>query len=428
MKFKGVLIMFLAAAISFAGCSAAPETKKNEPFDYDALPFYDTQAMQKEYEYNETLAARPFWLGNVMYNESVMCVKNENGGAEATTLFKPLKILSVRDYTLKIEYQEGIDYKVLENGKISAISGGNIPVFEDGWQYGVNMPEGYEKVDDLSVTGNKYHVFDCVTSTGDSVGVVYTEGTLFYSNYLNVTYVYDPAEFDYSVVKSYSNELSGLTQKLVNKEDIKMLVFGDSISEGCSSSKHWNREPYSPFYGEIVKNELERIYGVNVELTNYSLGGKTSKWGAGLETANNGSYNPTKIRQLAPDLIIIGFGNNDAGTVSAEDYGTNIKMIADNARQANPDCQIVFLNAYPAQEYFTNRNAQKLLRDTLENLSYDYDNATFIDMYNLSLKLLEVKEHYEITNNGVNHPNDFMHRVYAMNILSSIVDYRGINK
>lgn len=428
MKLKGVLTMFLAATMAFAGCAKSPETETPKPFDYDALPFYDAQAIQKEYEYDDVLAAQPFWLGNVMYNESVMCIKNQNGGAEATTLFKPLKVLSVRDWTLKVEYKEGVDYEVLENGKISALPGGSIPLFDDNWQYGIDIPAPYEKIDDLGVVGNKYYVFSCVTGEGNPIGVVYTEGSLFYGNVLNVTYAYDPAEFDYSVVASYSNELSGLTQKLKNKEDIKMLVFGDSISEGCSASKHWGREPNESFYGEIVKNEIERIYGVNVDFYNYSLGGSTSKWGCGLDSASNGSYNPTKIRQLAPDLIVIGFGMNDAGNVSAEDFGVNIRMIADNARQANPDCQIIFLNSYVGHEYFTSRSAHKLLHDELENLSYEYDDATFIDMYSLSLKLLETKKYYEITNNGVNHPNDFMHRVYAMNILSKIVDYKEINK
>lgn len=422
-----VLAALLCTTMLLAGCGGdRVQEKPEEPFNYDALPFYSADAITSaSYRYTDAEMAIPYWLGNVMYNESVMFIKNE-GGAKATTLFKPLKVLSVRDWTLKTEYKEGIDYEVEEDGTISVLPDSSIAVFEDGWQYGIGIPDEYEKVNDADVTGNKYRVFDCVTGEGDSIGVIYTEGQLIYSYYLNVTYVYDPAQVDYSKVKTYDNELSGLTKKLQNGEPIKMLVFGDSISEGCSASKHWGRDPSSPFYGEIVKNELERLYDANITLYNYSLGGSTSKWGCGLDTSNNGGYNPTKIRELAPDLVIIGFGMNDAGRTNADDFAANIKMIADNIRSANPESQIVFLNSYPGQEYFVNRTAQKLLRDALEDLSYEYDDATFIDMYTLGLNLFEVKKNYELTVNGVNHPNDFMHRVYAMNILCSMIDYTAL--
>lgn len=427
-----VLSVLLAAAVSIAGCgsgggSGGTSTGTEEPFDYGRLPFYSESAAEREYSYTQAEMAVPFWLGNVMYNESAMFVKNSDG-AKAVTLYKPVKILSVRDWTLQKEYKEGVDYKVNGDGTLSVLEGSSIPVFEDGWQYGVNIPEEYEKIGDMGVVGNKYYVFDCVTEEGDSVGVLYTEGSLIYSNYVNITYVYDPAEVDYTKVKTYENELTGLTKKLQNGENISMLVFGDSISEGCSASKHWGREPYSPFYGEIVKEELERLYGVEVMLTNYSLGGSTSSWGAGTDTSSNGGYNPTRIKQLAPDLIVIGFGMNDAGRTSAEDFAANIRMIADNARSANPNCQIVFLNSYPGQENFVNRSAQKLLRDALKELSYEYDDAAFVDMYELGEEMFKVKKNYELTVNGVNHPNDFMHRVYAMNILSAMTDYSATEK
>ena len=60
-----------------------------------------------EYEENMT---RPFWKSNVIYNEIVM--PYNNAGADGTIgygqlLYKPLKIISVRDPTLNIEYTKG---------------------------------------------------------------------------------------------------------------------------------------------------------------------------------------------------------------------------------------------------------------------------------------------------------------------------------
>ena len=114
---------------------------------------------------------------------------------------------------------------------------------------------------------------------------------------------------------------------------------------------------------------------------------------------------------------------NDAGAVPAEEFTVNIGAIADAARAANPDCQIVFLNTYPGNEYFVSRSRQKAIGTAYREFSYLYAGAAYVDLYDLGLKMLEHKRYYEISANNVNHPNDFMHRVYAMNILASFVDY-----
>ena len=68
--------------------------------------------------YSENIV-RPFWQSNIIYNEP--CVPfgrwdNSNeygyGTACALTKFKPIKILSVKDHTLKKTYVEGVDYVV----------------------------------------------------------------------------------------------------------------------------------------------------------------------------------------------------------------------------------------------------------------------------------------------------------------------------
>ena len=44
------------------------------------------------------------------------------------------------------------------------------------------------------------------------------------------------------------------------------------------------------------------------------------------------------------------------------------------------------------------------------------------DMTALTSDILRFKSFYDITGNGVNHPNDFGHRLYAQVILSMLVD------
>ena len=40
--------------------------------------------------------------------------------------------------------------------------------------------------------------------------------------------------------------------------------------------------------------------------------------------------------------------------------------------------------------------------------------------------MLKTKNYYEIAGNNVNHPNDFVHRFYAMNVLNAIFDFAAI--
>lgn len=419
------ILVGVCLAFSFAGCGG--DGNDSSSFDYTKLPFYSEEAVNGSYSYTEEERVRPFWLGNTVYNESVMCL-NENGFKEATTMFKPIKVIAVYDWTMKKEYKEGEDWTLTEEGKIRFKEESEVPVFNDNWAYGKDMPTGYTETDDNDVTLNKYRVFDCIDQEGNTKQVIYHEGPLFYSYNLNVTYVYDPAEFNYDCVKSYAGELTGLNAKLANKEDIKMVILGDSISEGCSASKHWNRDPFSPFYGELVKNELERVYGTNVNMTNMSVGGKTSKWGAGVDTSDGGGNNLPRIREIKPDLLVISFGMNDVSSVPAAEFQTYIRKIADTAREANENCQLIFLNSYPGQKDYVRWDKQKAIGQAFEEVSYEYADCLFINMFPVGEEFLKTKRYYEITNNGVNHPNDFMHRVYAMNVLSGIIDYSSLNK
>ena len=52
----------------------------------------------------------------------------------------------------------------------------------------------------------------------------------------------------------------------------------------------------------------------------------------------------------------------------------------------------------------------------------NYDNLTIHDV------AMGDKNYYELAGNNANHPNDFIHRFYAMNILSAIFDFEALGK
>lgn len=405
MKKKWISVVACCLAGVMPGCA---ETKPPEnTFDPTALPFYVSDVDSLSYSYTEEERIRPYWQGNVIYNEQLMVVE-QDGVTEGRLLYPALRVISVRDWSLETEYVEGQDY-IIEGDRLTLPEGSAIPVFRDEWSRGVNVPEEYPPTG----AGTGYQMF------GD---IIYTETGLIYRNYIHVTYVYDPAQADRTKVTEFHDDLYGFRDLLKTKEEIKMVVFGDSISEGCSSSGKWNHAPFCPPYADLVKFGIETYGGVKVDLTNLSVGGKDSSWGAEDEQLD-------QIMRQAPDLLVIGFGTNDsAGNIGGSRYRRNITAIIEAARIANANCQIVLLAPFPSNEAAKSASLHEEICTTLRAIAADeaYLDVTCVSLYESCLEMLQKKHYYEIAGNNVNHPNDFITRCYAMNILSALFDFTEI--
>ncbi|OGO79989.1 MAG: hypothetical protein A2Y21_09675 [Clostridiales bacterium GWC2_40_7] len=69
--------------------------------------------MNASYNFDEIM--KPFWQSDIMYNESVLMLSENGNPAAAKLLFKPLKILSIRNSYLDTEYVAGEDW-IYEDG------------------------------------------------------------------------------------------------------------------------------------------------------------------------------------------------------------------------------------------------------------------------------------------------------------------------
>ncbi len=407
---RGICMVCLAAvALSSAACgNGGGKESVSDRFDATKLPYYEADIDGISYDYSEKQRILPFWQGNVIYNEQLMIV-DKGGRAEGHLLYDALRVISVKDATLKTEYKEGVDY-VVNGDTITLPEGSSIPVFRDEWAKGNNVPSQYP----LGNAGTGYQMIG---------GVIYTETSLIWGNYIHVTYAYDPASVDRTTVKTFDDELYGLSQKLAKKETIKMTVFGDSISEGCSSSEKWNHDPQCPPYATLLKEGIELLGGVTVELSNPSVGGKDSVWAAEEEQIS-------LISAQAPDLLVLAFGTNDTYVnVEGGVYRRNLKKVISAAKAVNSECQIILVAPFPSNPETKTDEEQEMLVSELKKLSTEdaknekWMDVCLVDMYHAVRPMLEKKKYYEIGANNINHPNDFIHRFYAMNLLSAIFDF-----
>ena len=377
-------------------------------FDYSKYPYYieDTDSILNEGFSVETMMI-PYWKGNVIYNETVLMLDN-NEYIGGKLLISPVKIISVRDDTLEIEYKQGKDYTIQGN-KIIRMENSSIPYITQDNLKGINVSEGYRQVSTIANVLTDYVMW------GE---LMYTESPLIYGHYVNVSYVYDLKEIDsdLNIFSGYSDlNLKNIISKLQNKQNINLTVIGDSISEGCSSSLKFNHKPFLPPYAEQVKTGLESYYNIDVNLTNISKGGEKSAWAAQGVQIN-------RIIDTNPDLLIIGFGMNDAtANVIASKFYNNIESIIYNVKDACPDCSFIILHSYPPNSMYALYDKFYDYMERLQNIVSD--NTAIVDMFKVGEYILKTKRYQDISANNVNHPNDFFMRIYAMNILSALIDY-----
>ena len=410
---------------SSSGGESASQSEKGE-IDMKKFPLYDKDYENLAYDeddYKNAMSA-PYWKGNVMYNELSLPILYENGEVYAKLYYAPTKVFAVKDQKLEITYEEGKDYVVdKENKKLVIPKGSSIPALYEKADEGENPPEGFSYTTGMPNNIDLYTIWNLGTGN-----FVYTESAYFYGKYLSVSYAYDVEDLDTSVFAKYdATTLTAVRNKLKNGEEISLVTIGDSITEGCSSTgDNLHVAPNTPCYAKQIKAELERVYGAKVKLTNIGKGGSESKW----PLSGEGSAALGKAKEAAPDLCIIAYGMNDSSSqVSPVAYDDNIRSIIREIKNVSENCEFILVNSFPCNPLYE-RDATLFdgYLKKLNKIAAEDEGGRIVvaDMQKVGKYYMQTKKYCEISSSNVNHPNDFLHRVYAMNIVSTICDYKNI--
>lgn len=401
------MLILPVLGLTAASCGGNGKSKDDKTPSSN-LPNY-VNPEEAAYAFGASETVTPFYTGNVIYNESVLLIKGDDGKAVGKLQFKPVRILSVRDYTLKKEYESslfnvsGRTLTVNDPDRVTYLTEKNLQ--------GLEMPEGFYLKNSVKNT-----LTDCVLMAG----AVYTESSFYYGKQIYVSYVYDTKDLNTSLYATYKTSVLPKTQaKLAFGDSLKICATGDSVMEGCSSSKKFNREPFMDNFMTLTVQELKRAYNnENITLSNQAVGGMASGWGA--EDAQT-----LKLANEHPDLLYIHFGINDLGSQnSAESYYINIKKIIDDVHGVNPDCEVVLIKAFNANPDIYDQAGFERYWKKLDQLASENANVYTLDMFSQSLALIAAKDYYSVTGNGINHVNDFSARLYAMNMIAQLVKYK----
>ena len=342
----------------------------------------------------------PFWRSGRIDGESLLFIEAAPGkAATCSLLLRPGGPVSLTSATGEVEYVESVDYTIDQaSGLLTRTSGSRIPHTTIAELRPSRDPDG----------SGFMHVRDNPT-----VFLMVDEGDVFHRRQITATYAFDLAQWTGYTPHFAGAGVPGTLERLRRREALTLCLVGDSISEGYNASGFIGAPPYQPPFGALVAAGLERVYRSTVTLRNFATAGWTS---------DDGLHAVGAVAAEQPHLVLVAFGMNDAGYLDPKDYAANIRAILEGIRRAAPRAEFVLVSPmlpnpawhYPQMERFDG------YRRALADLCGP--GVILADLTTLWADVMARKSPYDLTGNGINHPNDFGHRLYGHTILSLLAE------
>lgn len=335
----------------------------------------------------------PFWRSSRVFGESLFFIREATDTLpRARLLFPPVGLTLVTSATREIEFTTPGDY-VLEagSGVVTLPAGSRIPFMDRGALYpaiGQEHCMAFKRAD-------------------EKTGLFFSEGHLFHDRQVEVSYDHHSVWTGY-VPEAQAEFLPRTASKLRGSDSLTICLIGDSISAGYNASALTKAAPGMPPYPELWAGVIRAGRTGEVNLKNFAVSGTGMKYGVSVIG---------KVMDEAPDLIVIAYGMNDAGFITVDEYMAHTKRILDVIKERGPETEVIFIapmlgnpewNYSPTEKFHIFRDALRTLRGP---------GIALADMTSVWTDLLKYKSYHDLTGNGVNHPNDFAHRIHAQVLL-----------
>ena len=361
-----------------------------------SLAAHGEEPARLEWTYSADLL-KPFWLGDTVHGESLLFIQDEKSAdAKASVLFPIEQVLAVRNSAGNVTYEEGRDYVWRKGSREIILPAGSRIVFKSPQE--LRRPAGTQKYALTHRDGNGEIFF--------AAGLEYAELQTC------ITYRCLPGEWKTPLPKFDPQALPRTIARLKKKEPLSIVVLGDSISTGLNASAVGQGAPFQPGYPELVRRHLAETFQSQVTLTNLSVGGTDTKWGI---------TQLDKVVDARPHLVILAFGMNDSAGRSAEEYRANTRAMIDKVREKLPQAEFVLVASMLGNPDWIRLKHDLFpqYRQALAELCEP--GVALADLTSIWSGFHALKRDWDQTGNGVNHPNDFGHRVYAQAITALLL-------
>ncbi|QHI70870.1 hypothetical protein GT409_03495 [Tichowtungia aerotolerans] len=316
--------------------------------------------------------------------ETVLPISVDGKAPEGSLLFDPVGEITVRGYALDKTYQSGTDF-ILDGKTIRLTEKSPIPslTYKQLYPDSADAPPKTFK----SWKGGY---------------IAFTEGNYWNDRQIAVTYEH-AGKWGGPVPSTGKKQLLKTKKALRSGEPLKILLLGDSISTGASASGKAGKPPFVPGYGDLLMTYLRSGSQSEITFVNASLGGMVSSWGL--------SVAPYYAAPEKADLCLLGFGMNDGARVPVEQYIANTKKTMELIKAQNPDVEFILIASFQPNENWRSLSPMDGYLPALKQL--ESESVAVADVWSMHEYFLKTKRYCDMTGNHVNHPNDFMVRVYA---------------
>ena len=361
-------------------------------------------------EYDNKKYLKPIWKGESVFAETAFVLKNALGFIPEIRLAYPIKkVISVTSFDFKTIYEEGKDYRVNKNGELEIIEGGKIPFLKwEDYRFNEFVENGHQ------------------IASADAIGS-YILGELFCDHdgisqwTIAVSYTHEENKA-YDLAKDKSEKLVSFLNKLKTQKSATVVSYGDSITYGWGASgmKDVNKPPYCKPYANMTVEYLQDRFNAEIKHENFSVSGMCTDWAEKDE-------NVQKVIDACPDLVIFAFGMNDAGGFHPNEFYQKAVNIITKVRKVHKNVPFVIVSPIMPNPLVAFTAGSSICRyhaeypRVFETIERDLENIAYVNVTQMHNRLLERKTLQDTLSNNVNHPNDFMHRVYAQTVLKTIL-------
>lgn len=340
---------------------------------------------------------QPVWRTDTVWFESLTMVE-EDGAISAPLLYEPEQILAVQRADLTRRFEAGVDYEY-RDGRLWLTPGSRIFYFPHDKMF---LEE--------EVPGQCFPM--------ERGYLLFSEGHFFHDRQIAVTYRCKNCSWPGEIPRFLGGNLHKTVEKLKKRQPVKLVLYGDSISEGYNTSGMTATSPFLPVWGRLVAEQLQRHYGGQVRFKNPSLAGMDALWGA--RNVENLVCNED------PDLVIVAFGANDG--IAGQPFYDRMAALIQPIRQRCPQAEILLVATMVPNPLLTSPKARfynQQMHQAAELEKFVGDGIGLVDMHRVQQALMTRKRFVDMTGNNVNHPNDFMARVYAQAVSAALIENFG---
>ena len=331
----------------------------------------------------------PFIDSHQMIGEAALPIQcNSTRSAEIRLAFPPKQPPEVTSATGKILYQSGKDYHWRSGSRIIYIPNHtDIPIVSETQLY---RP------------ANSQEFGRCIDRHND---IFYGPADEYHQWQLAINYSFEPNEPSILKLTQPTGSLPRTARRLLNSEPISIVLLGDSISYGLNASGRCDTPPYQPPFGDLFNMAIKQRYACQTSFHNMAISGKSAQWG--LEQVK-------AVVDQQPDLLLLGFGMNDAsGDIQPKAFCRTIKQIIDDARNELPELEVILISPISANAQWIAARPQLYVAYSQSLQLLQDQGIVLADVYPLWRAMVNLKSYWDLTGNGLNHPNDFGHRLYA---------------